>query len=347
MTKSPVRSERDAEEAAGTGKPSSPMDVHRRSWKFVVKKVAREFVVDTCYDIAASLTFYALLALIPAVMAVVSLVSILGSKDEAVGVVLEVTEAVVSPEAAHMLSDAIDQLAESSVAGVALVIGLLLTIWAGARYVAAFGRGMNRMYRVSEGRRLWTLKPLQILVTIVAMILVAAAIVLVTVSGSVARALGDALGLGEAVLIAWSILRWPVLVFVVILVVALLYYFAPNVKQPRFRWMSLGAAIALVVLVIASAGFGLYVTRFSDYDRVYGSLAGVIIFLLWVWIANMALLVGAEFDAEVERVRELQAGIPAEAQVQLPLRDASRIAKDVRRESEDVAEARQLRQDQD
>jgi membrane protein len=163
------------------------------------------------------------------------------------------------------------------------------------------------------------------------------------VSGPVVDAIGDAFGIGEAVQVVWEIAKWPLLALAVILIIALLYYATPNAKQPKFRWISLGAVLAIVVLVIASAGFALYVANFSNYDRTYGSLAGVIVFLLWLWLANLALLFGAEFDAELERGRQLQAGIEAEENIQLPPRDTRKSEKDAKQEEEDVELGRKIR----
>ena len=118
-------------------------------------------------------------------------------------------------------------------------------------------------------------------------------------------------------MLVWNIAKWPVMLVVVVLIVALLYYATPNVKQPKFRWLSVGAVLAIVVWIVASALFGFYVATFSSYNKTYGSLAGVVVFLLWLWITNLALLFGAELDAELERGRELQAGLPAEDTIQL------------------------------
>ncbi|WP_102192064.1 YihY/virulence factor BrkB family protein [Microbacterium aurantiacum] len=324
----------------------SPADLDSRSWKFVVRKVVHGFVSDGCPDIAATLTFYAVLALIPAVVVLVSLVGILGQGRETLRLVEDVTRAV-APEAAHGISDALEELASSSVAPVALAAGLAITVWAGARYVAAYGRGMNRIYGVEEGRPLWRLKLTQVWVFSVVMVAVAAATVLFAVSGPLAEAIGESLGLGESALTLWSVLRWPVLAVIVVFVVAFLSYSAPNVKHPRFRWMSIGAAAALLVLVAATLLFMLYVSNFAHYEVIYGSLTAVIVFLLWLWLANVSLMIGVEIDAEVERARELRAGAPAEARVQLPLRDADRIRQTARRDRDERAEARRLREGED
>jgi membrane protein len=322
---------------------TSPRDLGARSWKFITRSVGRKFAADGAADIAAGLTFHSVLALIPAVLVAVSIVSLLGSESEVVGFALEVIRTVSSPEAADAVSGIIDELTDSSVAGFALVFGVGLTIWAVARYIAALGRGMNRVYEAEEGRSPWALKTMQILVAI--MLLVAAALgsVVLMASGPVAHAVGEALSLGDSVLTVWRVLRWPVLLGIVIACVAFLYDRAPNVRHPRFRWLSWGAVVAIVLLAAASALFGLYVTNIADYERVYGSLAGAIIFLLWMWIANLSLMLGVEFDAAVERARELRAGEPAEARPVLPLRDRSRVVRKQARRTAEIQEARRLR----
>ena len=183
--------------------------------------------------------------------------------------------------------------------------------------------------------------------TVITVILVTSALVLLVVSGPVADAIGGALGLGETVTTVWDIVKWPVLLLIVVLIIAILYYATPNAKQPKFRWISIGALLAIVVLGLATLAFALYVTNFSDYDRTYGSLAGIIVFLLWLWIANLALLFGAEFDAELERGRQLQAGIAAEEQIQLPPRDTRKSDKAAEKEREDIETGRRLREQND
>lgn len=323
--------------------PKSPVQIEGRSWRLAMRRTARAFGVDECPDVAASLTFYAVLALVPAVMVAFSVVSLLGRGEETASIVIDVVGALAPDASESAVGDVISRIADARLSGILLVFGLALTLWAVARYVAALGRSINRIYGVAEGRPVWRLKVEQLLIALVIIVCVALAAALLSVTGSVAQALGEPLGLGETALLVWRIARWPLLALIVVLLLAVLYYFAPNVKPARFRWMSLGAVVALAVLLLASLGFWLYVSNFADYDRIYGTFAGVIIFALWLWIANMALLVGAEFDAEVERVRQLQADIPAETQVQVPLRDARRIAKNVRRDRKEEARARRIR----
>ncbi|MGW9587415.1 YihY/virulence factor BrkB family protein [Microbacterium sp. NPDC055455] len=323
-------------------KPDTPREIEKRSWKYVFVKTAREFSADECTDIAAALTFYSVLAIFPGLVAVFSIFGLLAGSGEATGAIIGVVESV-SPEAADALRGPLEQAAESPAAGWGLVLGLLLAIWSASGYVGAFSRAMNRIYEIPEGRPFWKLKPAQLLVTVIGVALIVVALVILVVSGPVADAVGSALGLGEVATTVWSIVKWPVLALVVVLMVAILYYATPNAKQPKFRWISLGSLLAILTLVVASAAFGIYVANFSNYDRTYGSLAGVIVFLLWLWIANIALLFGAEFDAELERGRQLQAGIEAEEDIQLPPRDTRKSDKAAQKEKKDVEEGRRIR----
>lgn len=324
-------------------KPDTPRQIEKRSWKYVLTKTAREFSADECTDIAAALTYYSMLALFPGLVAVSSVFGLVARNGEATDAVLGVAEGI-APDAADALREPLEQLADSPAAGWGLVLGLLLAIWSASGYVAAFSRAMNRMYEIPEGRPFWKLRPAQLLVTIIGVTLIVVALVILALSGPVADAVGEALGLGEVATTVWSIVKWPVLAFIVVLMVAILYYATPNAKQPKFRWISLGSLLAILTLVIASLLFGLYVANFSNYDRTYGSLAGVIIFLLWLWIANLALLFGAEFDAELERGRQLQAGIAAEEDIQLPPRDTRRSDKAQEKERRDIEEGRRIRE---
>jgi membrane protein len=203
-------------------------------------------------------------------------------------------------------------------AGALLGIGLVAAIWSASGYIGAFTRAGNVIWQVEEGRPFWKLKPFQILVTVAAIVLLSAVAIGLVVTGPLAEAVGDAIGLGDAAVLAWDIAKWPVMALLLVLLIAMIYYLLPNVRQPRFRWISPGAALALVAWLVASAGFAVYVAEFGSYNATYGSLAGAILLLVWLWIANLALLLGAAFDAELERERELMAGRPAHEELQLP-----------------------------
>ena len=332
-----------AEPNDGEGAPDSPLELKKQSWWYVARKTTREFSDDECTDLAAALTYYAVLALFPAAIAVLSLVGLVGQGPKTVDTLVQILDDVGASSAANTLEPTLTQLSRSQSSGIAFVLGLAIAVWSASGYVSAFGRGMNRIYEVDEGRPVWKLRPLMLLVTVVTLVLAALVAVGLVLTGPAARAVGDAIGLGSTAVTVWGIAKWPVLVLAVVVIVALLYYATPNVKQPKFRWISIGAVVAILTWAAASALFGFYVANFSHYNRTYGSLAGVIAFLLWLWITNLALLFGAELDAELERGRELQAGIPAEEAIQLPARDTRKSDKDARKEREYVARGRALR----
>jgi membrane protein len=332
----------DAPDPDRGDKPESPTQLEKRSWKYVLLKTVREFSADQCTDSAAALTYYAVLALFPALLAIFSLLGVIGQGDAAAAAILGIVEDV-APDAAETLREPIEQVASAPGAGLALVTGILLALWSASGYVGAFSRAMNRIYEIDEGRPFWKLRPMQLVVTIIAVVALALVALGLVVSGDVTSAIGDALGVGQGVQLVWNIAKWPVMLAVIVFLVAVLYYATPNAKQPKFRWISMGAALAIIVLILATVGFGIYVANFANYDRTYGSLAGVIVFLLWLWIANLVLLFGAEFDAELERGRQLQAGIAAEQDIQLPARDTRKSDKQAEKERKDIAEGRRIR----
>jgi membrane protein len=333
----------DAPHPESDAKVDSPTDLPTPSKKYVLQKTLREFSKDQCTDIAASLTYYAVLAMFPAAIALLSLVSLVGQGPSTVKTLLTILKQVGAGSIAKTLQGPLLELSNTPGAGFALLVGLLGALWSASGYVGAFGRAMNRMYEIQEGRPIWKLRPAMLLLTLVLVVLSALTMVGLVVSGPVAQAIGDAVGLGGAALTVWNIAKWPVLLLIVVLIVGLLYWGTPNIRQPKFRWISIGAAIAILIWIVLSAAFGFYVGNFGSYDKTYGSLAGVIVFLLWLWITNLALLFGAELDAELERGRELVSGIEAEETVQLPPRDTRNIEKAEAKRAEDVARGRELR----
>ena len=325
-------------------KPDSPTDLTGRSWWYVLRKTVREFMDDQCTDLAAALTYYAVLAIFPAAVALVSLLGVVVEPQRAVGTALDVLEPLVSREVLGSVDGALREIATSDAAGLALVLGLVGAVWTASGYVGAFGRAMNRVYEIDEGRPFWKLRPVMMLITIFAVVLSALVLLMLVVSGPLAESIGGVLGLGDEALLVWNIVKWPVIGAFVVCVVAVLYYATPNVQQPRFRWLSVGAVVAIVGWLLASVAFAFYVANFSSYNKTYGSLAGVIVGLLFLWITNLALLFGAELDSELERGRELQAGIPAEAELQLPAKDTRNIEKAQEREADDIRRGREIRE---
>jgi len=325
-------------------KPDSLGEITKPSWKYVLKKTVSEFSDDQCTDLAAALTYYAVLALFPALLAIVSLLGVFGQGQKTTDALLGIVSDFAPASTVETLTPAITSLVNNKAAGAALVIGLLSALWSASGYVGAFSRAMNRMYEIDEGRPFYKLRPMQIVVTLIAVLLITFVAIALIISGPLAQSIGDAIGLGSAAVTAWNIAKWPVLVAIVVLIIAVLYYATPNVKQPGFKIVTPGALIALVVWVVASVAFAFYVGNFGSYNKTYGTLAGVIVFLLWLWITNLALLFGAEFDSELERGRQLQAGIAAEEELQLPARDTKNIVKKEKKERKELAQARKLRQ---
>jgi len=327
-------------------KPDSPTDLTKPTLVYTLKKTLREFTGDQCTDLAASLTYYTVLALFPGLLAIVSILGLVSDPQQTIDSLLTIIGNVGSQSVVDLLKEPIEGLVRSPAAGITFVVGIVGAIWSASGYVGAFGRAMNRIYNVREGRPIWKLRPTMLGVTVFTVVMLVVGL-LVLVSGPLARSFGDVIGLGDAAATVVLIVQWPILLVVAIIVVAVLYYWAPNVKQPKFRWVSGGSILAILILIIASVGFGFYVANFSNYNATYGSLGGVIVFLLWLWITNNALLFGAEFDAELERGRQLQAGIRAEEDIQLPERDTRQIEKQDEKRAQDVLEGIRIRQGAD
>jgi len=316
----------------------------RLPWGFILKGTLRRFSRDACTDLAAGLTYFGVLSLFPAMIALVSILGLVGQSKTGIDALFGMVNQL-APGMLDVVRGPIEALAESPATGVALAVGIVGSVWSASGYVGGFGRALNRVYRVEEGRTTFALRPAQLLLTIAALALVAIVAILLVVSGPIAQAIGDAIGLGDAAQTAWSILRWPIVVAALVVLVALLYGVSPNVRYPRLRWLTTGAIAAIVVIGIASTGFAFYVANFGSYDKTYGALAGIIVFLLWIWIANVALLLGAELDREVERAREILAGEEAEYGLSLPLKSDAAIVKARDAEAGVVLAARKLRKE--
>jgi membrane protein len=311
---------------------------------FVLRRTVREFISDGGTDLAAALTYYSVLAIFPALIALMALLGVFGQTQESIDAIIEILAPLVTDDTRlQWIEDTLTDLASMEGAGVTVILGLLGALWAASGYVGAFSRAMNRIYEVTEGRPWWRMRPMQVVVTVTNVVLCATALVILIVSGPVAESVGNAIGVGDELVMIWDWAKWPVLALVVMVIVALLYYATPNVDFIRFRVISVGAFVAILVWLVASIGFAFYVASFGSYNKTYGSVAGVVIALLWLWITNLALLFGAELDAELERGRELQLGIAAEEALQLPVRDTRGIQKAAAREARDLARMRKLR----
>jgi membrane protein len=288
-----------------------------------LKRTVLEFKEDNMTDWAAALTYYGLLALFPALLALVSVVGIFGDPVTTTRKLTDIVTSIGPSSSAETFRDPIRSITSNrSAAGIMFFVGLGIALWSASGYIGAFMRASNVVYETPEGRPFWKLRPLQILVTLVMVILLALLALSLVLTGPVVDQVAGPLGISDAATTVWDIAKWPVMLAVVILMIAVLYHASPNVQQPGFKWVTPGAIVAVVVWLIASALFGLYVANFSSYDKTYGALAGVVVLLIWLWITNLALLFGLELNAERERNRELEAGVPgAERELQMDARD--------------------------
>lgn len=324
-------------------KPRWPLQLGRGSWLYALRRAWWKFLVDLDMDGAAALTYYAIMSLFPALLAMVTLLSVVGQGEATTAWILEVLSSYAPPDVVDFLAGPINHLTTQSNAGWLLVVSTLIAVWSAGGYVGAFGRVMNRIYGVAEGRPIWKIIPYNVLLTVLTLLFGVATMLTVLLSGTVAKFVGDLFGVGNAAVEIWNNVKWPVLAVAAIFYMSCLYYATPNVKQTRFRWITIGSVIALVVMAIAVGAFTFYVSNFGNFNATYGAIGSVIVLLLGIWIINLALLFGGEMDAEIERVRQLQGGIEAESLIQLPPRDDRMIkvlARDEERFIEQGAEIR-------
>lgn len=295
-----------------------------RSWGGVFKRTVSEFRQDNLTDLAAALTYYGVLAIFPAIIALVSILGLIG--HSATQPLIENLGNVAPGPAKSVFTSAIENLNKSQgAAGLLLVVGLAAALWSASGYVAAFMRASNTIYEVEEGRPIWKTLPVRIGVTVVMVLLLAISSVAVVLTGGLAKQVGNLLGVGSSAVQVWDIAKWPVLVLLVAFMLAILYWAAPNVKHPGFRWISPGGILAVAAWLIASGAFALYVANFSSYNKTYGALAAVVVFLVWLWISNIAVLLGAEFNAELERGRSIEAGNPPDREPFVEPRDTRKM----------------------
>jgi membrane protein len=303
--------------------PRNPTQLRRRAWWGVLKRTVSEFREDNLTDWAAALTYYAILSIFPALIVLVSILGLAGVS--ATNAILSNIKDLGPGPAQDIISGAIKEIAAStSTAGVAFVLGLIASLWSASGYVGAFSRAANVIYEMEEGRPFWKLRPIQIGMTLILLVLVAISAIAVVISGPLASEIGKVLGIQGTAVTIFNIAKWPVIVVVLMTMLAILYYGAPNVRHPGFRWITPGGVLAVLLWMLASVGFAFYVSNFSSYNATYGSLAGVIIFLIWLWISNVAVLLGAEMNAEIERGRELESGVPEEKTLAMEPRTAAK-----------------------
>jgi len=313
--------------APGVDRPDAPTELDKGSWKGVLKRTFKEFKDDALTDWAAALTYYAILSLFPGLLVLVSILGLVGAS--ATQPLIDNLGSIAPGPAKEIATTTLRGLQENQGAsGVAAIIGVLVALWSASNYVGAFMRASNAIYEVEEGRPFWKVRPLQLGVTIVMVLLLAMCAVAVVVTGPLAKTAGDVVGLGDTAVTVWNIAKWPVIAIVFMVMLALLYYAAPNVKHPKFQWVSPGAITAVVLWLVASVAFAFYVANFGSYNKTYGTLGGVIVFLTWLWISNIAVLLGAELNAETERGRQIERGMDPDREPFLALRDTAKLDDD-------------------
>ncbi len=317
---------------AGAGQasaPETPTQLSGGSWLAAARRCVTEFQEDALTDRAATLTYYSVLAIFPGLLFLVSLLGLLGKR---------VTQPLINNLAAAVPSQVHDTMINAAnhlqgahaTASLLAILGLAAALWSASSYTAAFMRASNAIYDVPEGRPVWKTLPVRVGVTLVLMVLLVASALIVVLTGGLASRVGQVLGIGSTAVTVWDIAKWPVLLILVSLMLALLYWASPNAKQ-GFRWVSPGGLVAVIIWLIASALFTLYAANFGHYNKVYGTLAAVIVFFVWLWISNIAVLIGAEFNAELERGRAIAGGAPADQEPFVEMRDTRKLLRKARR----------------
>jgi membrane protein len=300
--------------------PDQPTDIPKDSWPTILKRTFKQFSEDQLTTWAAALTYFGVLSLFPMLLALVSVLGVIG--PSATQPLLDNLSSVAPGPAKDILTNVLTSLEQNQGGSlVALIIGLAAAIWSASGYIGAFMDASNNVWDAPEGRPIWKKIPVRLGITVVLLVLLTITSLAIVFTGPVAQKIGDIIGLGETFVTVWGVAKWPILLFIVSFMISLLYWACPNVKQPGFPWVTPGGVLAVILWIAASALFALYVANFSSYNKTYGSLGGVIVFLTWLWITNIIILLGAEFNSEMERSKAIQEGHPPEKEPFLPLRD--------------------------
>jgi len=319
--------------ANGRDEPDSPTDLGKRSWWGVLKRTFKQFQEDNLSDWAAALTYYGILSLFPALLVLLSCLGLFGRGTS--NTVINSMRDLVPGEAGKLLQNVIGNVQNAPKAsGLLAIVGVLVALWSASGYISAFMRATNAIYDVPEGRPIWKTLPLRLGLTVLTGVLLTVSVLAVVTTGKLAAIVGRLLHIGNTAVTVWDIAKWPVLVVLISLMFAVLYYFAPNAKHGGFRWITPGGLVAVVLWLIASGAFALYVSNFGSYNKTYGTFAGIIIFLIWMWISNIAILLGAEFDAELERGKAIETGVPADKEPYLELKDDRKVKNKERSDSD-------------
>ncbi|UGT63081.1 YihY/virulence factor BrkB family protein [Nocardia asteroides] len=343
----PDRQRNEAGQATETGarpdldpdEPRSPAALSKPSLLAVVKRAAKEFQRDNLSDLAAALTYYAVLSIVPGLIVLVSLLGLLGpaAADELVNQ----AQQLAPGSSADFVRTLIEQAqSNKQSAGLGAILGLAVALWSASGYVAAFMRASNVIYGIGEGRPIWKTVPIRLGVTVVAVILLVVCTAIVVASGPVAAQIGEFLKLGDTAVTVWSIAKWPVLFVLVSVLLAILFWASPNARQGGIRWVSPGGVIAVLIWLLISVAFALYIANFSSYDKTYGSLAGVVIFLVWLWLTNIALLLGAEINAELDHGKAIAGGLPEDVRPFAEPRDTRKLPDNERTAAEEASRHR-------
>ena len=306
--------------------PDSPIELKGKGLVAAIKRTFQQFSVDNISDWAAALTYYGVLSIFPGVLVLVSVLGMLSNNGQQ-SVQTTVQQIAPNQQLQQLVQTVLNQVQDPGKAGVAAFIGVVLAFWSASGYIAAFMRASNAVYDVPEGRPIWKTLPIRLGVTAVIGVMLVVSVLIVVFTGDIARVIGEKIGMGGVAVTVWGIVKWPVLIILVSLMFALLYWASPNAKTGGFRWVSPGGLFAVLLWILASVAFAIYLANFANYNKTYGTLGGVIAFLVWLWITNIAILLGAELDAELERGRAIAAGHPADDEPFLELRDDRKIKK--------------------
>jgi membrane protein len=323
-----LNEEKTSEKRSGR-RPEGPAHPREGSLVQTLKRTVTEFKEDNLTDSAAALTYYSVLSIFPALIALVALVGVVGDPQTITQNLTDIVGSIGPESAADTFTDPIkDVTSDRGASGIMLIVGLVAALWTASAYVGGFIRASNKIYEVQEGRSFIKLRPLQMLITLVLILFLALVLVALVLTGPIAEYVGSAIGLGDTAVTVWNIAKWPVMLLAVLVMIAVLYYSSPNVKLPGFKWITPGSVLAIVVWLLASAAFAFYVANFGSYNKTYGALGGMVVFLVWLWITNVAILLGAELNSELERSRELKEGTPgAEREIQLEERSVPKDRK--------------------
>ena len=324
-------------------RPDAPTSrgIPAHGWRLAARRALHGFVRHRGIDAAAALTFYSVLAFFPAMLIVVSVFAFARGKENAADDILRFVSEIAQPATVDAVKGPLSQLFSVTNPGIALAVGTVLALWTMSGFATAFGRAVNTVYEVQEGRQIWKFRGLMLVLAVFLLIVFGALIgTLLALPSAV-----EAAGVPEPWLTVWSVARVPIAILLSALLIAVLYYWTPNIRHERFRWVSYGAVFAIVVWSLATIGFWAYISLVGQYDKIYGWLGGAVVLLLWLYLTNLVLVLGAEVDAEVVRLRQLTDGQAAESVVQVPMRDTTRNLMLAKQRAEDEADSRSLRED--